>query len=432
MKKIYLDYAATSPVDQRVVETIEPYFSDSFGNPGSIHLFGQEALAAVDRSRETMAGLLGLSREESFREIIFTGSATEANNLALRGAVKAFYRSNRDERLLPPRIIVSAIEHESVLETGRDLEEEGVELVIVPVDKSGRVRLEEIKKSLNERAILVSVMLSNNEIGRVEPIKKIAEIIEEYKRREKGSKGQVSSIKRQASKAGREENPYPLLHTDAVQAFQYLDCYPEKMGVDLMTISGHKIYGLKGAGALYRRRGSNLKREMDIILPILTGGGQEFGLRSGTENVPLIVGLAKAAELAVQTRVKERKRLYALRSLFWQKLKKALPKIKLNAETEAGVKSVGLDQPKFLPNILNIRFPGELAGEMIVKFDLAGLAVSSGSACSARLFKPSHVLKAIGLGDKSARESLRFSLGRQTSLSDIREAAERIAKIIRR
>jgi cysteine desulfurase len=422
MKKIYLDYAATSPVDQRVVEAIEPYFSDSFGNQGSIHSFGQEALAAVDRSRETMAGLLGLSLEESFREIIFTGSATEANNLALRGAVKAFYRLNRDERLLPPRIIVSAIEHESILETGRDLEEEGVELIVIPVDKSGRVRLEEIKKSLNERAILVSVMLSNNEIGRVEPIKKIAEIIEEYKRREQRSKGRALGAKR----------GYPLLHTDAVQAFQYLDCYPEKMGVDLMTVSGHKIYGPKGVGALYRRRLSSAEREADIILPILTGGGQEFGLRSGTENVSSIVGLAKAAELAVQTRVKERKRLYALRSLFWQKLKKALPKIKLNAETEAGVKSAGLGQPKFLPNILNIRFPGELAGEMIVKFDLAGLAVSSGSACSARLFKPSHVLKAIGLGDKSARESLRFSFGKQTSLSDIREAAERIAKIIRR
>lgn len=417
MKRIYLDYAATTPVDPAVLDATLPWFAESsparhasrlagvagWGNPGSLHYFGQQAMAAVDESRERIAGAIGAD----FREIIFTGSATEANNLALRGAIGKYISGNRprisgNQR---PRLIVSAIEHESVLETAKDLERDGIEAIYLPVDKNGIVDLKKLKSALNEWTILVSVMCANNEIGTIQPIAEIAKIIKAF--RVEGS--------------GR-----PPFHTDAVQAFQYLDCGADKFGVDLMTLSAHKIYGPKGIGALYIRHPSTDNRKLS---PIITGGGQEFGLRSGTENVPAIVGFAEAVELAVKNRDKEFKRIAELRNHFWEGLKKIYPKAQLNI---GGNQLLDQRPSAVLPNILNVYFPGHEAQDLLTKFDLAGIAASSGSACSARSIKPSHVLKALGYPEKRIRNSIRFSLGRPTTKAEIDEALKRIVEIFNR
>lgn len=392
-RKIYFDYAATTPLDKSVEEALLPYFREKFGNPSSLHFFGQEAIKAVDESREKIANAIGAN----FREIIFTGSATEANNFALRGVVKSLKIENL--KLKIPRIVVSAVEHESVLDTARDLEKEGVEVVIIPMDQEGFVDIKKLKDSLNERTVLVSVMYANNEVGTVQPITEIAEIIREFKN---------LKIKIKNS----DEKMYPLFHTDAVQALQWFNCNVDKLGVDLMTISSHKIYGPKGIGALYVR---DYGRK--ILSPLITGGGQEFGFRSGTENVPLIVGFARAVELVKENREKENKRMKDLGSYFLDNIKKIKPKIKLNG-----------GEPK-LPNIFNIYFPGYLPDEILLKMDMVGIAVSAGSACQARSAEKSHVLRAIGRSRDVISSSVRFSFGRFTTKKDIDEALSRIKLI---
>lgn len=380
MKRIYLDYAATTPMDKEVLKAMAPYFSGKFGNPGSIHSFGQEAIAAIDESREKIAKAIGAD----FREVIFTGSATEANNLALRGVIRAAAKTAKP----PYQIIISSIEHESILETARGLEKEGVEIIYLPVDKQGFVDLKKLKESLNERTILVSIMYANNEIGIIQPIKEIAEVINNYKK--------------------EKQIAHPLFHTDAVQAFQFLNCDVNDLGVDLMTLSAHKIYGPKGIGLLYAR---TISPKSYAPNPIITGGGQEFGLRSGTENVPAIVGFAKAIELAEKNREKEFKRIAELSAYFWKELKKICPKAEINGAII-----------NKLPNILNIYFPNQNADELLMKLDLNGVAVSSGSACSARATKISHVLKAIGLPENKIKSSLRFSFGKFTTKKEITQA----------
>lgn len=409
MKKIYLDYMATTPVDPRVKTAMAPYFYEKFGNPGSLHSFGQETMAAVDFSREIIAKAIGAD----FHEVIFTGSATEANNLALRGVTRLA------QKFLPVRIIVSSIEHESILETAKDLEQEGIEVIYLPVDKKGFVDLEKLKKSLNKKTILVSVIYANNEIGVIQPIMEILKIINEFKSERKSS------------------SLYPLFHTDAVQSFQFLDCDVSKLGVDLMTLSAHKIYGPKGIGALYSRgtrcQALGARNEKNKLLgpnayglaPITTGGGQEFGLRSGTENVPAIVGFAKATELAMDLRESERKRISKLASYFWRKLKKIYPEVELNPNRN-------LQTTKYLPNILNISFPGHSAEDLLIKFDMAGIAVSAGSACSVRSARPSHVLQALDLPTERIKSSIRFSFGKFTTKKDVSESVKRIGRILNR
>jgi cysteine desulfurase len=400
MKRIYLDYAATTPVDPAVSRAMQPYFSGGhggaakFGNPGSLHSFGQEAIAAIDRSRETIARSIGAE----FREIVFTGSATEANNLALRGVVRAALK--KDEKFADgesPRIIVSAIEHESILETACDLERDDVEVIYLPVDQQGIVDLDEIKKSLNDRTVLVSVMYANNEIGSIQPITEIAKIVHEFSAK-------------------------IILHTDAVQAFQFLDCNIKNLGVDLMTISSHKIYGPKGAGALYVGKRASSGKNLE---PIIAGGGQEFGLRSGTENVPAIVGFAKAVEFADAARKKESKRIAGLRD----QLRKGITKIVPNAEINGGGELTG-DGATALPNILNIYFPGHAAQDLLTRFDLAGLAVSSGSACRSRAMESSYVIEALGHSRARAKSSIRFSLGKPTTKGNIAAALKIVASTL--
>jgi len=381
-EKIYLDYAAGTPVDPRVFAAMKPYFSQKFGNPGSVHSFGQDAIAAVDRSRESIARALGAE----FREVIFTGSATEANNLAIRGAIKK-WKDVGNKGI--PRIVVSSIEHESVLETARDLEKEGVKVVYVPVDKKGMVNLRILEESLDNRTVLVSMMYANNEIGAIQPIAEIAAIIKKF----------------------RGTSIFPLFHTDAVQAFQFLDCDVQKLGVDMMTLSAHKIYGPKGIGALYMRR---------PIMPVITGGGQEFGMRSGTENVPSIVGFAKAVASAETVREKEAERIMTLNDHFWRRIKNIFPKAERNGSVDG------------LPNIVNVYFPGYEAQDILTRLDLEGIAASSASACRSRALDASYVITALGYSKERAKASIRFSIGRPTTKREIDTALKVLKKILKK
>ena len=304
--------------------------------------------------------------------------------------------------------------------TARDLEKEGAEVIYLPVDKKGFVDLKKLEKALNERTVLVSVMHVNNEIGAIQPIAKISEIIGNFR---------AVGGKRPVKNNSISHFTFPILHTDVVQSFPYLDCDVNKLGVDLMTLSGHKIYGPKGIGILYVKnlefRKQNLAAEKSlnpksyILNPFITGGGQEFGLRSGTENVPLIVGFAKAVELAVKNREQESKRIKNLRDYFWRGLKKIVPKAAINGSLI-----------NRLPNNLNVFLPGYSAEDLLVRFDLAGIAVSSGSACSARSTKLSYVLTAIGCNEKRIKQSLRFTLGKFTGKSQLDEALKRIKNLI--
>jgi cysteine desulfurase len=450
-KKIYLDYAASTPVDQRVLAAMRPYFSGRFGNPGSLHSFGQEAIAAVDKARETIAKAINANSGE----IIFTGSATESNNIALRGLTqtlrrftrKNFCASPRNVRDVPrPRIIVSAIEHESVLETAEDLsagggsafsakggpasgrggKKDGVEVIYLPVNKNGLVDLVALKKSLNERTILVSIMYANNEIGTIQPLFEIKKIIDDFKKRN----FQFSIFNFQKNTTYHPLlTTYPLFHTDAAQAFQFLDCDVEKLGVDLLTLSSHKIYGPKGIGALYVHG----LPTTHYLLPTITGGGQEFGLRSGTENVPAIVGFAEAVRLIAKSRERDGERIAKLRDYFWKELKKIYPKAEINGVSSSTNNESDPNKRirKFvkdslfadkLPNILNVYFPHHTSEYLLTKFDLAGLAASSGSACRSRALAPSYVIKTLGHSEEGAKHSVRFSFGRPTTKNEIQKA----------
>ena len=384
-KPIYLDYSASTPVDKGVQTAMAPYFGTIFGNPHALHRFGQQASAAVFDARRTIGKALGAD----YKEIVFTGSATEANNLAIRGIVSA-YRANHKSK---PKIVTSAIEHESILETCRALEKEGVEVAYIPVSGHGFVDMAKLKAAIDKRTILVSIMHANNEVGTIQPLQEIAKIIAEQ----------------------RGEGAYPLLHTDAVQSFQYVECGVNQLGVDLMTLSAHKIYGPKGIGVLYIK---NLQDRKNSLQPIITGSGQEFGLRSGTDNVPYIVGFAKAVEITERLREKESARIGKLREYFWKNLHAALPKLKLNGAVESR-----------LPNNLNIYFPGRKAQELLIELDLAGIAVSPGAACSTRVSRASYVLEEMGFPAERATGSLRFSLGRQTTKSDLDYATKQLARM---
>ncbi|MDI6734496.1 MAG: cysteine desulfurase family protein [Patescibacteria group bacterium] len=399
-KKIYLDYAAATPIDPLVLKAMLPYFEEKHGNPSSLHKFGQEAMEAVDLARETIAKALGVSSIGGFKEIIFTSGATEANNLVLRGVIKSLQvfdssriGGGRKYLIKNPRIIISAIEHKSIFETAKDLRREGVEVVFIPVNRNGIIDLKKIKESLNNQTVLISVMYANNEIGVIEPVKKISEIVLEFKK--------------------NKEQIYPLFHTDAVQAFQFLDCNVDKLGVDFLTLSAHKIYGPKGIGLLWAK---NLKHS--FLVPIITGGGQEFGFRAGTENVPLIVGFSKAVSLVVDKKRREAVRMKKLHDFFCRGIKKISGKIEI------------LNRYKALPNIISVYFPSFSAQDMLIKLDQHGISVSSGSACSSRSLEKSYVFSALGFEEKKILGSVRFSFGRFTTLNDLKETIRRLRKIL--
>ena len=376
-RPIYLDYHATTPVDPRVLEEMLPFFTERFGNPASRqHAFGWEAQEAVDAARDRIAALINASPGE----IIFTSGATESNNLAIKGCAKAL-RARGDH------IITVATEHKSVLDSCRRLEQEGWNLTILGVTPDGLVNLDELRRAINDRTVLVSVMAANNEIGVIQPL------------------AEVSSIVRSSG---------ALLHTDAAQAAGKIPLDVDALGLDLLSLTGHKCYGPKGAGALYvRRRRPRLQLEC-----MIDGGGHENGLRSGTLNVPGIVGLGAAVDLCRKEMREESTRLAALRDRLLDGLRRNLDGIRLNGPTS-----------QRLPHNLHVSFD-DVDGESLL-MALGDIAVSTGSACSSGSQKPSHVLEAIGAVGERAGASIRFGLGRWTTEEDIEVAIARVTKVVR-
>ena len=360
-----------------------PYLTEEFGNASSIHQFGQRARRAIDDSRNTVMGLLGAF---SPHEIIFTGSGTESCNTALYGAAFA----SRGECLRPRQdrgkhIIVSAIEHPAVLEPARYLRDNfGFELTEIKPGPDGLVKPEDVEAALREDTILVSLMYANNEVGTIQPIKKVAKLC-----RDRGI----------------------LFHTDACQAPGFLNMDVEYLGVDLLSLNGSKIYGPKGVGLLYVREGVQ-------ITPLILGGGQEFRMRGGTENPALIVGFAKALELTMKDSKQEAERIGTLRDSLLNELLK-IPGITLNGSAE-----------KRLENNINLHTPGHSGETLVMRLDIEGLAASSGSACSSGKTEPSHVLLAMGRSQKEATESLRLTLGHGTTKEEIKKAAKLITGVI--
>jgi len=372
---IYLDYQATTPVDPRVLEAMLPWFTERFGNPHSAgHGFGAEAAEAVERARAEIAAVIGAEP----REIIFTSGATESNNLAIKGAARFHIGDRR-------RIVTLATEHKCVLESVAALGAEGFEVDILPVEPSGRVDLDRLAAALNERTLLVSVMAANNEIGVIQDMAAIGKIA-----RAKGV----------------------LFHSDAAQAFGKIPLDVNAMGIDLLSISGHKIYAPKGIGALYVRYKPRVR-----LQPLMSGGGQERGLRSGTLSPPLCVALGAAASIYAAEGETERQRCGALARLLFDGLKQRLPEIQLNG-----------DPVHRLPNNLNIAFSGTMASVLMEA--LPDIALSAGSACSSAAADSSYVLRAIGLTPGLAVGSLRLSIGRFTTEDDIDRAIERIADAV--
>jgi len=396
MKNIYLDYAATTPIDKCVYRAMKPYLSCKkgfFGNPNSLHRDGQKALTALDKARD----LIAQSITANHNDIIFTGSATEANNLIIRGTLKAYFR-NRASCKIIPEIIISSIEHPSIVETVKDLEKDGsAKIHYLSVTKEGVVNLEEIKKALNENTILVSIMWVNNETGAIQPISKIGEIINDFKN----------------SHPSTPPSPYPMFHTDATQAFQFFDLNVIKSGVDAMTFSAHKIYGPKGVGCLYVNNNQSSTLNSQLLKPLITGGGQERGMRSGTENVAGIVGLAKAVELCQKERKKEYERQENLLRDFFNQLKRVVHDVEINGAFENKA-----------PHILNLFIPH--LKRPSIAFDAAGLSVSTGSACAGRRVEPSHVLRAMGYDDERISRSVRISIGRPTTKGELMVAVKKI------
>jgi cysteine desulfurase len=363
---IYMDYHATTPVDPRVLETMLPYFTETFGNAASrSHAYGWSAEESVRKARAQIASLIGASKP---KEIVFTSGATESDNLALKG-VAHFYRSKGNH------IITTQIEHKAILDTCKRLEKDGFEVTYLPVDKSGLVSPQAVADAITDKTILVSVMLANNEIGTIQPIKEIGAIT-----REKGV----------------------LLHCDAVQGIGKTPFNVQELNVDLASLSAHKIYGPKGIGALYVRR----SRPRVRITAEVDGGGHEFGMRSGTLNVPSIVGFGKACEILEQEWVEECDRLRKLRDRLLSKLSEQLEEIYVNGSMEHR-----------LPHNINISF-NYVEGESMM-MAIKDVAVSSGSACTSASLEPSYVLHAMGVSDDAAHSSIRFGLGRFTTKEEV-------------
>lgn len=372
---IYLDYAATTPVDKRVLQKILPFYADQFGNPSSIYQFAQKSRIAIDTARHEIAQILGCLDEE----VYFTSSGTEANNWALFGIAAGA----KQKKI---HLITTTIEHESVLQSAKELERRGAAVSYLPVDHYGHINPKDLEKALTPETVLVSIMCANNEIGTIEDIKKISATLKKRK---------------------------ILFHTDACQAAGALPLNVQNLGVDMMTINGGKIYGPKGVGALYIKKGTP-------IVPLLYGGGQEHRLRAGTENVAGIIGLAEALKIAEAIRIKEVKRLTALRDHFIQDLQKKIPGLILNG-----------DPTNRLPNNINISLPGIDGESLLMRLDMAGICVSSGSACTSASLEPSHVLLGIGLSKTLAKNSLRITLGRTTSKKDLDFTAKALANILK-
>jgi len=398
---IYLDYAATTPVDKKVIKALEPYLNKEFGNPSSIHYFGRQAQSALIEARNTWAEFFGIPSSG----IIFTSSATESNNLAIRGFFEYLKIKNQLSDLKNFHAITSAIEHKSVLETFKDLSKnQGLEVTFIKPLSDGIINPQDIKNAVKKNTVLVSIMYVNNEIGSVQPITQIAKEISNLK----------SKIQNLTKTKSENEiiNQYPLIHSDCVQAVQFYPCNMKELGIDFATASSHKIYGPKGVGIL---AALNPK----IIKPLLTGGNQEDGLRAGTENVAAIVGAAQALKIIQKEQKSNFVKIQKLKNKLLDGIIKIYPKGKVNGSTALSC-----------PHILNYCFKGLDSHSLLIMLDLEGIAVSIGSACNAGAIEPSHVLTAIGLSEKDSLSSLRFSLGKFTTQKEIDHTLKVLSKIL--
>ncbi len=374
MKRIYLDYAATTPAHPEAVRAMLPYFTDAFGNPSSIYSYGQESRAAIEGARAQVARLIGARAEE----IVFTSGGTGADNLAIKGV--AFANHSKGNHL-----ITSSIEHHAVIESCKFLQGKGFRVTYLPVDNYGLVDPEDVKEAITKETILISVMHANNEVGTIQPTAEIGKI-------------------------ARERGIY--FHSDAVQTAGHIPADVNELRVDLLSLSGHKLYGPKGAGALYIRKGTRL-------IPSMHGGEQERGLRAGTENVPGIVGLGLAAELARQEMDEEARRVTCLRDKLIEGIFQRIEQIHLNGHPS-----------RRLPNNVNIGVDSVEGESMVLNLDLEGICASTGSACSSSSLEPSHVLLAMGLSHEEAHGSLRLTLGKWTTEEEIDQVLEVLHGIV--
>ncbi|WP_213975316.1 cysteine desulfurase NifS [Tepidanaerobacter acetatoxydans] len=376
MKRIYLDNAATTPVRSEVLEAMLPYFTQKFGNASTIYSYGREAKEALEESRKNVAQLIGANAEEIF----FTSGGTESDNWALRGIASANVKKGK-------HIITSSVEHHAVLHTCQDLEKQGFKITYLPVDKDGLINVKDVADTITDETILVSIMHANNEIGTIQPINEIAKVI-------------------------KQKNPEIIFHTDAVQTAGKIPVNVNNLGVDLLSMSAHKIYGPKGVGALYIRKGTR-------IAPFMTGGAQESSRRAGTENIAGIVGFGKAAELAVCEQQEQFEKLTLLRDRLMQGILNTIPYTRLNGHPTLR-----------LPHNVNISFEFIEGESILLNLDMKGICASSGSACTSGSLDPSHVLLAIGLPHEIAHGSLRLTLGRENSQEDVDYVLEVLPGII--
>ena len=374
MKRIYLDYAATTPTHPEVVKAMLPYFTDAFGNPSSLYSYGQEAKGTIEEARDKVAALIGAGSDE----IVFTSGGTEADNFAIKGV--AYANESKGNH-----IITSSIEHHAVIESCKFLERRGFKVTYLPVDKYGLVDPNEVKKAMTNKTILISVMHANNEMGTIEPIAEIGSI---------------------AKEAGI------YFHTDAVQTVGHIPVDVNELGVDLLAMSAHKLYGPKGVGALYIGKGTKL-------IPFMHGGEQERRRRASTENVAGIVGFAKTVEIAQQEMNQEAKQLTYLRDQLIKGLLERIDHIRLNGHPQ-----------KRLPNNVNLSVEYVEGESMVLNLDLEGICASTGSACSSSSLEPSHVLLAMGLPHEEAHGSLRFTLGKWTTEEEIERVLDVLPGIV--
>ncbi|HCX64207.1 MAG TPA: cysteine desulfurase NifS [Eubacteriaceae bacterium] len=376
MERKYFDYAATTPVDDRILQAMTEHMKTDFGNPSSVYEEGRNAQKIIDEAREEVAKAMNATSKEVF----FTGGGTESDNWAIKGVAFA----NRQKG---NHIITSAVEHHAVLHTCQYLEKQGFEVTYLPVDENGLIRLEDLKNSIKDETILISIMYANNEIGTIQPIEEIGKIAKEHK--------------------------IPF-HTDAVQAFGSEPIDVQKLNVDLLSVSAHKIYGPKGIGALYIRKGTKIDN-------LLHGGGQERKKRAGTENTTAIVGFAKACELAIENLDEYREHAISLRERMIDGILKNIPEVRVNGHRE-----------KRLPGNVNVSIRYIEGESILLSLDLAGISASSGSACTSGSLDPSHVLLAIGLSHEIAHGSLRLTIGKNTTVEEVDYVIETIPGIIQR
>lgn len=375
MERIYLDHAAATPLDQRVLTAMMPYLTSQYGNPSSLHYFGQQARAAVQLARRQLAHCLGVAAGD----VVFTSGGTEADNLAIQGYLRANHPHGG-------HLITSAVEHQAVLNTFRALEAEGYSLTVLPVDSDGRVYPETLRQAIRPDTVLISIMYANNETGTVQPVQELGAIAREHD---------------------------IVFHVDAVQAFGYLPVHPIEDGIDLLTVCSHKIYGPKGMGALYIRKGIQLASEA-------YGGPQEHRLRAGTENVAGIVGFGMAVALLEAERPERIEKVRMLKNLVYHELIEGNGILHLNGTLSGS-----------LPNIIDFSVDGMESPVLLIALDRQGIAVSAGSACEAGAVEPSHVLMAMGTDDKWLRSSIRMSFGPENTVKEVRKTIQAIRDITR-